>query len=154
MTFSGDWTLIGLKLDCRIWCFLGATAYFWRTIVSRLYFAIKCYLVIVREKVYFKSQILVHEYWTILDHFMFQYSSMLGRSSIWDLKYTFSIVRCSCQFMHFQWKSFVGVEVGVCMCAAQVFKSTVGSTEQVFWLENRVKFSTFMLFRIPNLCYQ
>ena len=22
-----------------------------------------------REKVYFKSQILVHEYWTILDHF-------------------------------------------------------------------------------------
>ena len=23
----------------------------------------------MREKVYFKSQILVHEYWTILDHF-------------------------------------------------------------------------------------
>ena len=71
------------------------------------------------EKVYFKSRILVHEHWTILDHFdipvlfasechqhvlkninitfpgntstpkMFQYSSILGRSSIWDLKYTF-----------------------------------------------------------------
>ena len=62
----------------------------------------------------------IHEYWTILDHFgipvffasgcnqhdfknvnitisgntgtpdMFQYSTILGRSSIWDLKYTFS----------------------------------------------------------------
>ena len=72
------------------------------------------------EKVNFKSQILVHEYWTILKHFgvpvlfasgchqhvlrnvnilfadntgtpeMFQYSPILGRSSIWDLKYTFS----------------------------------------------------------------
>ena len=72
------------------------------------------------EKVYFRSQILVHEYWTILDHFgipvlfasgcnqhdfkninitflgntgtpdMFQYSTILGRSSIRDLKYTFS----------------------------------------------------------------
>ena len=72
------------------------------------------------EKVNFKSQILVHEYWAILDHFgvpvlfasgchqhvlknanitfsgntgtpeMFQYSPILGRSSIWDLKYTFS----------------------------------------------------------------
>ena len=66
------------------------------------------------------SQVLVHEYWTIPDHFlhssivcsgchqhvlknvnitfsdntgapeMFQYSPILGRSSIWDLKYTFS----------------------------------------------------------------
>ena len=73
-----------------------------------------------REKVYFKSQILVHEYWTILNHFgvpvlfasgchqhvlrnvnitfsgntgtpeMFQHSPILGCSSIWDLKYTFS----------------------------------------------------------------
>ena len=73
-----------------------------------------------KEKVYFRSQILVHEYWTILHHFgipvlfasgshqhvlknvnitisgnsgtpeMFQYSPILGRSSIWDLKYTFS----------------------------------------------------------------
>ena len=72
------------------------------------------------EKVYFKSQILVHKYWTILDHFgilvlfafgchqhvlknvnitfpdntgrhkMFQYLPILGHSSIWDLKYTFS----------------------------------------------------------------
>ena len=72
------------------------------------------------EKVNFKSQILVHEYWTILDHFgvpvlfasgchqhvlkdvnitfpdntgthkMFQYLPILGRSSIWDLKFTFS----------------------------------------------------------------
>ena len=73
------------------------------------------------EKVYFKSQILVHAYWTILrclDLFkhssivsqhqhvlkninitfsdntstpeMFQYSPILGCSSIWDLKYTFS----------------------------------------------------------------
>ena len=71
-------------------------------------------------KVYFRFQILVHEYWTILDRFgvpvlfvsgccqhvlsnvnitflantgtpeMFQYSPVLGRSSIWDLKYTFS----------------------------------------------------------------
>ena len=76
----------------------------------------------VWEKVYFKSQILVHEYWTILDHFcvpvlwasgwhqhvlenvnitfsgntgtpeMFQYLPILGHSSIWDLKYTFSAV--------------------------------------------------------------
>ena len=74
------------------------------------------------EQVYFKSQILVHEYWTILDHFgvpvlfasgsnqhvlenvnitfssntgtleMFQFSPILGCSSIWDLKYTFSHV--------------------------------------------------------------
>ena len=73
-----------------------------------------------REKVYFMSQILVNEYWSILDHFLrssivsfwitparskerkyhifrqywytriFQYSPILGRSSIWDLKYTFS----------------------------------------------------------------
>ena len=72
------------------------------------------------EKVYFRSQILVHKYWTILDHFgipvlfasgynkhvfknanitfsgntgtpeMFQYSTILGRSSIWDLKFIFS----------------------------------------------------------------
>ena len=72
-----------------------------------------------RGKVYFKSQILVHAYWTILDHFpvpvlfvsgfhqhvpknvnitftgntgtpeMFQYSPILGCSSIWDVKYTF-----------------------------------------------------------------
>ena len=72
------------------------------------------------EKVNFKSQILVHEYWTILDHFgvpvlfasgchqqvlkdvnitfpnntgthkVFQYLPILGRSSIWDLKFTFS----------------------------------------------------------------
>ena len=72
------------------------------------------------EKVNFKSQILVHEYWTILDHFgvpvlfasgchqhvlknvnitflgntgtpeMFRYLPILERSSIWDLKYTFS----------------------------------------------------------------
>ena len=71
------------------------------------------------EKVYFKYQIQVHKYWTILDNFgipvlfisgysqhvlkkvnvtfsgnnstpeMFQYSPILGRSSIWDLKYTF-----------------------------------------------------------------
>ena len=71
---------------------------------------------------YFKSQILVHEYWTMLDHFCFpvlfasgcnqhvlknvnitvsgntgtpemsQYPPILGRSSIWDLKYTFSIM--------------------------------------------------------------
>ena len=71
--------------------------------------------------VYFKSQILVHEYWTILDHFgvpvlfasgchqhvlknvnitfpdnagthkMFQYLPILGHSSVWDLKYTFPI---------------------------------------------------------------
>ena len=76
----------------------------------------------VSEKVNFKSQILVHEYWTILDHFgipvlfasgchqhvlknvnitfpdntgtpeMFQYLPILERSSIWDLKYTFSDV--------------------------------------------------------------
>ena len=76
---------------------------------------------VFREKVYFKSQILVHEYWTTLDHFgilvlfasgcqqhvlknvnitfagntgthkMFQYLPILGRSSIWDLKYTFSV---------------------------------------------------------------
>ena len=73
------------------------------------------------EKVNFKSQILVHEYWTILDHFgvpvlfasgchqhvlkdvnitfpdntgthkMFQYLPILGCSSIWDLKFTFSL---------------------------------------------------------------
>ena len=73
-----------------------------------------------KEKVNFKSQILVYEYWTILDHFlhssivcfwmslahskerkyhifgqylytkMFQYLPILGRSSIWDLKYTFA----------------------------------------------------------------
>ena len=72
------------------------------------------------EKVYFKSQILVHEYWTILTHSgvpvlfasgcrqhvlknvnitflgntgipeMFQYPPILARSSIWDMKYTFS----------------------------------------------------------------
>ena len=69
------------------------------------------------EKVYLKSQIVVHEYWAILDHIcvpsfwkaqrvlknvnitfsgntgtptMFQYSPIQGRSSIWDLKYTFS----------------------------------------------------------------
>ena len=74
-----------------------------------------------------KSQILVHKYWTILDHFcilvlfasrchqhilknmnitfsaisgntgtpeMFQYSPILGHSSIWDMKYTFSLVSC------------------------------------------------------------
>ena len=29
-----------LKLDCRIWCLLGASAFYWWTIVSRLYFAI------------------------------------------------------------------------------------------------------------------
>ena len=76
----------------------------------------------VQEKVNFKSQILVHKYWAILDHFgvpvlfasgchqhvlknvnitflgntgtaeMFQYLPILGRSSIWDLKYTFSHV--------------------------------------------------------------
>ena len=76
-----------------------------------------------REKVYFKSQILVHEYWTILNHFgipvlfasgchqhvlkninitfsgntgapeMFQYLPILVHSSIWDLKYTFSFFR-------------------------------------------------------------
>ena len=80
------------------------------------------------EKVYFKSQILVHEYWTILDHFgvpvlfasgchqhvlknvnitfpgntgtheMFQYPPILGRSSIWDLKYTFSFFSFVCLF--------------------------------------------------------
>ena len=73
-----------------------------------------------KGKVYFKSQILVHEYWTILDHFgvpvlfasgcnqhvlknvnitfsgntdtpeMLQYSPILGHSSIWYLKFTFS----------------------------------------------------------------
>ena len=80
-----------------------------------------CFCFVFVEKVYFKSQILVHEYWTILDHFwvlvlctsgchqhvlknvnitfsgntgtpeLFQYSPILGRSSIWDLKYTFSV---------------------------------------------------------------
>ena len=78
-------------------------------------------MVIAWEKVYFKSQILVHEYWTILHHFgipvlfasgchqhvlkninitfsgntgapeMFQYLPILVCSSIWDLKYTFPI---------------------------------------------------------------
>ena len=78
-------------------------------------------IIVFSEKVYFKSQILVHEYWTMLDHFgvpvlfasgchqhvlknvnitypgntgtlkLFQYSPILGRSSIWDLKYTFSV---------------------------------------------------------------
>ena len=72
------------------------------------------------EKVNCRSQILVHEYWAILHHFgspvlfaygsnqhvlkdinitflgntgtpeTFQYSPILGCSSIWDLKYTFS----------------------------------------------------------------
>ena len=76
----------------------------------------------VLEKVYFKSQILVHEYWTKLDHFgipvlfafgyhqhvlknvnitfsgntgtpeISQYSPILGCSSIQDRKYTFSSV--------------------------------------------------------------
>ena len=78
------------------------------------------HLVQYGEKVYFMSQILVHKYWTILGHFgvpelfaseshqhvlknvnitfsgntgtpeMLQYSPILGRFSIWNLKYTFS----------------------------------------------------------------
>ena len=82
------------------------------------------------EKVYFKSQILVHEYWTILVHFdvpvlfasecnqhvlknvnitfpdntgtqeMFQYSPILGRSSIWDLKFTFSRMSTTDMYLH------------------------------------------------------